>query len=85
MKYKPGDVVEIKRDMEYNDEALTLLKETNYILTIISVRPERFMSLDGFYKVKEFDFMIWREEYIKGIYEEPILDPIDSRFEILDL
>jgi len=91
MKYKPGDVVEIKRREEYNIEALSILAKTNYILTIRSVHPDKtFFDKDGFnnsgyYRVKEFEFMVWREEYIKCLYEELILDPIYSRFEILDL
>ena len=85
MKYKVNDIVEIKKDQNYNSEALCGLKENNYILTITSVHPERFMNSDGFYRVKEFEFMVWREKYIKCLYKKQILDPIYSRFEILDL
>jgi hypothetical protein len=89
MKYEIGDKVEIEKDHEYNDEALSGLIENNYILTITSKHPDNQLMETGFYRVKEFDFMVWREEYIKCLYKEPIieqvLDPINSRFDILDL
>jgi hypothetical protein len=85
MKYKPGDVVEIKRNEDFNKEAISVLNETNYILTIRSAHPDNQLMETGFYRVKEFDFMVWREEYIKCLYEELVLDPINSRFDILDL
>jgi hypothetical protein len=84
MKYKPGDVVVIRRDMEFNSEAQQVLDQKDYTLTIKSVYSNR-QGEEGFYRVEEFEYMTWREEYIKCLYEDSILDPINSRFDILDL
>ena len=84
MKYLPGQKVDIRRDMEYNDEAQHILDEKDYVLTIKTSYPEPDYN-ENIYRMEEFEYMIWKEEYIKGLYVEPITDPIDTRFEILDL
>lgn len=86
MRYEPKQKVRVKRNLDYNDEALLVLKINNYVLTIASVHPSKDEDDDGgFYRVKEFEHMAWKEEYIECLYEEIIIDPIHSRFEILDL
>lgn len=87
MKYEPGQKVKVKRNVEYNDEALLVLEEKNYILTIASVHPEHEFNENGFYRMKEFEYMVWKDKYIECLYEEPQIpeELINSRFDILDL
>ena len=92
MKYKPGQKVKIRRDYNYNEEALHVLEKNNYILTIKSgSHSENYDST--VYILEEIEYMKWQERYIEryieGVYiepkPEPEPEPIDSRFEILDL
>jgi len=87
MKYQPEQVVLMKKDEErtdgdrYTDQALRLLKENNYILTIESISKHAMLMY-------QTDTMPWRDHHVKEILmteDGQYVDRIDSRFEILDL
>ncbi len=77
-KYKAGDKVVVRKDMGYSDTLRRGLEELNYILTILC-------KDDYYYTMTEVKYG-WTDEYIIKLYEEPIAgEPINSRFEILDI
>lgn len=78
-KYKVGDRVKIKTIYGRKEEVKSYLRKNNYILTIYGINAKRgSYEMDGW-------MGDWSEYMIEGLYEEPIYDPIQSRFEILDL
>ena len=83
MKYKVGDRVRIKDNIErYNGDISSVefyLKKNNYILTIYAINEKK-----GYYIMQGWQG-IWEESSIIGLYEEIIYEPINNRFEILDL
>ena len=82
IKYKVGDKVRIKEGtivLGYEETSKEYLSKNNYILTIYDTNKNRnSYSMDGWQGE-------WREHVIEGLYEEPIYEPIRSRFELLDL
>ena len=82
MKYKVGDIIKIKEDIFIWGDFKGFLKNLNppYVITIKNV-------LDDCYEVEENPkFAVsatWTESHIEGLYIEP--EPIENRFEILDL
>ena len=81
MKYKVGDKIKIK-EKKFTKGFTSVLKKNNYILTIEAI-PD--MSITH-YKTKEYEHYI-HIQHIEKLIEttKEILDPILSRFEILDL
>ncbi len=82
MKYLVGDKVKIKKDttiLGCEKESKSYLSKNNYILTIydINVKKECY-EMDGWQGP-------WTEWLIEGLYEEPIYEPVRSRWELLDL
>lgn len=81
MIYKVGQKVDIRRiKANYNDVARPILEQYNYVLTIREVHLCPISDVVDYYFVKEFEKMIWLDHDIIGIY-----DPIESRFDIIDL
>lgn len=78
-KYKIGDVVEFHRWESYSPEHTKFAEENNYkgIIEHITKSP---LGLCWHYKMVGFSGQ-WGETCII----KPIIDPIDTRFEILDL
>ena len=84
MKYKVGDIIRIKENDNYRDIVKEMLESQDppYVMTI-----EEIISSEGLtdmYRANEYD---WYDGDIKDIYVESIeeVDPINNRFEILDL
>jgi len=76
MKYKVGQKVRIKKS-RYDFGHKPFLEKYNYILTI--------KDLDGSFYFMEEDSSFWYSEpVIEGLYVEEF-NPIESRFEILDI
>lgn len=87
MKYEVGDKVVMRVDpidgSNYNPRALDFLKENKYIFTITKI--QEFSGYNSAH-MKETEEMGWNiNTQVKELYVEPITDPINSRFEILDL
>ncbi len=79
LKYKPGDKVVVREDMRYISTLRQQLRELNYILTI-----KEILGDDNYYSMEEVGCG-WTEIYIIKLYEEFIDDPINSRFDIIDI
>ena len=79
MKYKIGDKIKVKKHGHFDMAQKSFYKKNNYILTI--------KSFDGFYYFMEEDDAFCYPEYcIDGLHiGEEVFNPIESRFEILDL
>jgi len=89
MRYKEGDRVRIKRnDRLHSVDVRVRLEECDYFLTVRAVIKDMYDNPNGYYAMEEFD-IICHEHNILGYLEEdisePILEPIESRFDILDL
>ena len=98
MKYKIGDKVIIKTWKEMEKEYG--LRENRFVIDCLKGFTEdmenqlneyysdRILTIKDvekdFYSVKEI-FYNWHDDMIEGLVKEEILDPINSRFEILDL
>lgn len=77
MKYKVGDRVCICKNNTCSDDARVRLEACNYIVTI-----KRVINNHGHYEMEKYG-LICHDKNIIGLYKEP--EPIDNRFEILDL
>jgi hypothetical protein len=75
MKYKVGDRIRVKKKYGYRDDIMETLIRTNYVLTI-----NRIVESGSYYEMIEENLATWHEMYIEDLY-----DPIENRFEILDL
>jgi len=86
MRYKEGDKVKIKKYIEgvCNSTVREILKNNNYILTIAHKIPGKSWSGFDLYNVEEMGFA-WSEDIIECLFPEKIIEPIHSRFEILDI
>ena len=89
MKYNPGQKVIVKRQKGiYLREFVKFLERHDYKLTILHGVLEE--SVEKYY-IKEmqedsyFRGILCRESSIEGLYIEEIYEPINSRWEILDL
>ena len=69
-----------------NMEVSMGLKAPDRILTIISIRRFEFVE-ENHYSVKEINNWVWCDYMIEGLVQEEntIFDPIEFRFELLDL
>jgi len=75
MKYKIGDKVKMRKGHFGHD---VFYSEHNYVLTI--------KDYDGYiYLMEEDEFFWYLEASIKGLYVEEIFDPIENRWDILDI
>ncbi len=85
MKYKAGDRVRIKNLRSYDDLVKKIIEPLDppYVITIEVIIHHAFLDSSYGYIAKETNQCYWYDEDIEGIYEEP--DPIENRFEILDL
>ncbi len=77
MKYKVGDKVKLKVLDSYCMEAVRDIKKINGIGTI------REISENTYYYMEEIGWN-WTDKQVEE-YKEPVYEPINSRFEILDL
>lgn len=77
MKYTIGDKVKMKKGgCDFGHP--TFLSKHNYVLTI--------KEYDGIYYLMEEDGgFCYIESSIEGLYIEEVSDPIESRWQILDL
>ena len=96
MKYKIGQKVKIKTNAEqekrgyglsYNDEDMLKKLKPPYVVTIKNLKHNlSYVENDenGYncYNMEEVKYD-WGEQYIKELYIKP--DPINTRFEILDI
>ena len=84
MKYKPGQKVIVKKDPTWAPHALPIVEKCDHILTIETVDIE-----EKLYRMEETgEWYYWTDDVIIGLYKkEPvtIIDPIISRFDILDI
>lgn len=84
MKYSVGDRVKIVSKEFIKGSAKSYAAEKH----LESLLPKRIVTIDYVgrdeYFIKENNWT-WIEEEIEGLAEEEIIDPISSRFEILDL
>ena len=83
MRYKIGDKVELSRNASYAKDTVPFLEDNNYVFSISKVFPHDLYELccvNG----KHINGA-WTQDCMKGLYEEILFDPIESRFEILDL
>jgi len=83
MKYKVGDKVELDKKASFAKNSVPLLEDNSYIFVIGVVFPHDLYGLQCT-NGKSINGA-WTQECIKGLYEEPLFDPIETRFEILDL
>ena len=85
-KYKIGDRVRMRRDIKtYSSRALEYLEENDYLFTIRMVF-EDYSGRQNF-NMEETNMMNWYEHQVKKPMPKPIeiTDPIENRFDILDL
>ncbi len=76
MKYQIGDKVRMKKGgCDFGHPPF--LSKHNYVLTI--------KEYDGYYRMEEDDACWYLEAQIDGLYVEEVFDPIDNRWEILDI
>ena len=78
MSYNIGDRIKVVENKEYSSKGRKALLELDppFVLTISKD------GNNGYYYVEEND-NCWWDGNIEGLYEEP--DPIETRFELLDL
>ena len=91
MKYKVGDKVIIKKDPSYHPVVQVALEKHNWILTIVSIESSPLGAAFPYYIMKEISWH-WNDGHIQkrctktkercGL-KPP--EPIENRFEILDL
>ncbi len=75
MKYMIGDKVKMKKGHFGHD---AFFSEHNYVLTI--------KDYDGLvYSMEEDNFFCYLEASIKSLYVKEVFDPVESRWQILDL
>lgn len=81
MKYELGDTVRIKvrkgTGSAYYESHLAFVEKNNYIATITQKRK-------GWFKLGDFNGW-WTSDDIAEVITKPIIEPVTSRFEILDL
>lgn len=83
-EYKIGDKVELNRNMSYDEEHTTFLKQNNYMGIVESI-VESPQGECWHYKMEGYDGY-WAGSIIGICNESQILEePIKSRFDILDL
>lgn len=85
MKYEIGQKVIIKKEIDYNAHAIEILEDSDYILTIASTHHDPKAEYTHYYGVEETGMIRWPEEYIEGLAEEPNCEPVNNRYELLDI
>jgi len=86
MKYQIGQKVLLKNNLDttgwYKSVKEEYDKLDTYVVTIIAIENQG----DDYYKFKEIT-LLWADDEVEGLYIEPkpIYNPINSRFEILDI
>ncbi len=76
MKYKVGDRVKMKKS-DFGHGAF--LSKHNYVLTI-----KEYVN-DNYYFMEEDSYFCYLESSIDSLYVEEVFEPIENRYEILDL
>lgn len=82
LRYKVGDKVKLIKDLDkilWGKYIREMVDKFDNIFTI-----QRMIDTDT-YKLKEIDSHFIHHNLIEGLIEEPVTDPINSRFDILDL
>ena len=81
MKYKVGDKVVLMTSISQSDGAREdINKLPDKVATIRTVEN----GCPSFYRLEEMRWA-WPEDWIAGIAPEEVFDPIEDRWEILDL
>lgn len=82
MKYKIGDKVEV----DFADVAQEAKVKVNALNTERIVIIEKIETINGnnYYRLKDLPAFLWHEIALLE-YEEEVYEPIENRFEILDL
>lgn len=82
MKYKIGDKVEV----DFADVAQEAKVKVNALNTerIVIIEKIEIINGNNYYRLKDLPAFLWHEIALLE-YEEEVYEPIENRFEILDL
>ena len=84
MKYKVGDKVLLKDFKEDDMRYWSRPAIDDYHSLRSKIVTIKKLNTIGNYSIKENNWT-WRDYEIEGIYIKPVYEPINNRFEILDL
>ena len=84
MKYKIGDKVKIRIEEYCRPSTRRKLERLHYTVRLKEISYSHNIY-DPLYMMEEMDTCWWTDSSIIGLVVEEILDPIISRWEILDL
>ncbi len=83
MKYKPGDKIVLKGDIDTSNWMCGIEVEYQNLNPKIVTIEKVYPMLEEHYSLEEISGM-WYDREIIGLYDEPP-EPINDRFEILDI